>query len=62
MGGELHEESGRIDNTPAGGTVDSAPFAVPPAGGGFGPANNPDWVDSDWYREWLRLAQNPHFQ
>ena len=26
----------------------------------FGPANNPDWVNSEEYLEWLRLAKLPH--
>lgn len=24
----------------------------------FQPANNPDWVQSEWYQEWLKLAQH----
>jgi hypothetical protein len=29
---------------------------------GFGPANDPDWTRSDWYRLWVELAtKNNHF-
>lgn len=27
-----------------------------------GPANEPDWTHSEWYRIWVELAERPHEQ
>jgi len=36
------------------------PVETTPTETNFGPANCPDWANTDWYRTWVELAKQPH--